>query len=264
VDLAKIRKKSLQSHSAADKVLQHDSVATSGALLLATGTGAENSATSDVESFQDSDQVSQFLSVDCIPFSPEILQVRRPEPLQLKSDRIVNQTPLEIILAGRVAAGCDLESEGADEDISTLIPDYSEFLSFRVSNEIYGINILDIKEIIKPRTVTEVPRTPAFLSGIISLRGTIIPIMDMRKRLDLPKVDTTGKERVVVIRSQDSFSGLLVDEILQVLRIQQQAIEPAPSVLDGIDRDFVSGIGRAGSSLIIILNLATVTDSTEY
>ncbi|HIJ97213.1 MAG TPA: chemotaxis protein CheW [Desulfuromonadales bacterium] len=170
------------------------------------------------------------------------------------------RTPLDIILAGRSAAGCDHEAAVTDDETDTLVIDYLEFLSFRVSDETYGINIQDIKEIIKPRTVTEVPRTPAFLAGIISLRGTVIPIIHMRERLGLPRVATTGKERVIVIRNRESFSGLLVDEILQVVRVQQRAIEAAPAVLEGIDRDFVSAIGRSEGRLIIILNLETVTN----
>jgi purine-binding chemotaxis protein CheW len=119
---------------------------------------------------------------------------------------------------------------------------------------------MDIKEIIKPREVTEIPRAPKFVSGIISLRGTIIPIIDMRARLGLPRENVIGKERVVVIKHAQSFSGLLVDEVIQVVRINNENMEPAPSVLEGIDRDFVNGIGRSVGRLIIILNLKSIAD----
>ena len=170
-------------------------------------------------------------------------------------------TPLEVILAGRTAAGCDDESILADEETSDAVAEAClEFLCFRVSDEIYGINIMDIKELIKPREVTEVPRAPAFVSGVLSLRGTIIPIIDMRIRLGLAGESPTGKERVVVIRTDNTLSGLLVDEVIQVVKVQQEAIEAAPAVLDGIDRDFISGLGRADGRLIIILNLETIAD----
>ena len=170
-------------------------------------------------------------------------------------------TPLEAILAGRTAAGCDDESILADEETSGTVAEAClEFLCFRVSDEIYGINIMDIKELIKPREVTEVPRAPAFVSGVLSLRGTIIPIIDMRVRLGLAHESLTGKERIVVIRTDNSLSGLLVDEVIQVVKVQQDAIEAAPAVLDGIDRDFISGLGRTDGRLIIILNLATIAD----
>jgi len=170
-------------------------------------------------------------------------------------------TPLEAILAGRTAAGCDYESILTDEETSETASEACfEFLCFRISNEIYGINIMDIKELIKPREVTEVPRAPAFVSGVLSLRGTIIPVIDMRVRLGLANEAPTGKERIVVIRTNNSLSGLLVDEVIQVVKVPQDAIETAPAVLDGNDRDFISGLGRADGRLIIILNLETIAD----
>jgi purine-binding chemotaxis protein CheW len=123
---------------------------------------------------------------------------------------------------------------------------------------------MDIKEIIKPREVTEVPRAPHFVSGVLSLRGTIIPIIDMRERLGLACAEPTGKERIVVIKNINSFSGLLVDEVIQVVKVPQDAIEPAPTVLDGIDRDFVSGLGCSDGRLIIILHLENITDINLY
>jgi len=168
--------------------------------------------------------------------------------------------PIEVILAGRRAAGCNEESSVVDELSQAVSENCTEYLCFRVSDEIYGINIMDIKEIIKPREVTEIPRAPQFVSGIISLRGTIIPVIDMRSRLGLLRENVTGKERVVVIKIDQSFSGLLVDEVIQVLRVDNENMEPAPSVLEGIDRDFVSGIGRSAGRLIIILNLKSIAD----
>jgi purine-binding chemotaxis protein CheW len=174
-------------------------------------------------------------------------------------------TPLEAILAGRTAAGCDDESVLADDVTSEVVTESClEFLCFRVSDEIYGINIMDIKEIIKPREVTEVPRAPHFVSGILSLRGTIIPIIDMRVRLGLDRAEPTGKERIIVIKNNNSLSGLLVDEVIQVVQVPQDAVEAAPTVLDGIDRDFVSGLGRSEGRLIIILHLENIADIDLY
>ena len=135
-----------------------------------------------------------------------------------------------------------------------------EFLCIRISNETYGINIMRIKEIIKPREVTEVPLAPSFLSGIISLRGVIIPVLDTSKRLGLARKEVTGKERLVVVKHGESFSGLLVDEVIQVVRIGMDEIESAPAVTDGINRDFIDGIRRTENQMIILLNLETITD----
>jgi purine-binding chemotaxis protein CheW len=173
--------------------------------------------------------------------------------------------PLDIILAGREAAGCDddlpLASEG---QAAKEIEEYEEILCFRISDEIYGINILELKEIIKPRETTEVPRTPPFIMGVVSLRGVIIPVFNMRERLGLSQGVQNGRERIVIVKRQEGFTGLLVDEVIQVVRIGKECREPAPAVLEGIDRDFVSGIGRTGAMMIILLNVASITDINLY
>lgn len=171
------------------------------------------------------------------------------------------RTPLEAILAGRTAAGCDADSDDTGDIGSESSEESSrEFLCFRVSNEIYGIDIMDIKEIIKQREVTEVPRAPAFVSGILSLRGVIIPVIDMCLRLGLVRSGQGGKERIIVVKGKNSLSGLLVDEVFQVVRVKAGAFEEAPAVMDGIDRDFISGIGRSEERLIIIVNVENCAD----
>ena len=180
------------------------------------------------------------------PFSP----LRRGGPID----------PIKAILAGREAAGCGDEPDASPEQAAAEVEDFEEFLCFRVSDEIYGINIMQIKEIIKPREVTEVPRAPSFVSGVISLRGVIIPILDMPDRLGLRRGATTGRERVVVVRHGEAFTGLLVDEVIQVVRIVKNSVEPAPAVLEEINREFVAGIGRSEDRMIILLNLDTIAD----
>lgn len=182
----------------------------------------------------------------------------RQNPLPRRARHI---DPLDIILAGRAAAGCDddlpLASEG---QVVAEVTEYEEILCFRISDEIYGINILELKEIIKPRETTEIPRAPAFIMGVISLRGVIIPIFNMRERLGLPQGAPSGRERIVIAKRNEGFTGLLVDQVIQVVRIGKEGREPAPAVLEGIDRDFVSGIGRTDTMMIILLNVASITD----
>jgi purine-binding chemotaxis protein CheW len=186
-------------------------------------------------------------------------------PAPPSSQRIVPRDPLEAILSGREAAGCGESKSLVSETHSVAeIADYQEFLCFKVSDEVYGVDIMDIKELIKPREVTEVPRAPSFVSGVISLRGVIIPIIDMLDRLGLARETVTGRERVIVVRQGESFSGLLVNEIIQVVRIAKDNIEAAPTVLEGIDRDFVTGIGRADGRMIILLNLCNIIDIHLY
>jgi purine-binding chemotaxis protein CheW len=166
---------------------------------------------------------------------------------------------LETILAGReLATGSD--DNASIQALAYASEEVEEYLCFRVAHEGYAISIMAIKEIVKPRDVTEVPRMPAFIIGVISLRGVIIPVMDMRLRLSLPVNPATGRERIIVLRMETGFCGVLVDEVIQVARIKKSAIEDPPAVLDGIDRDFVTGLGHFDNRMLIILNLGAILD----
>ncbi len=165
--------------------------------------------------------------------------------------------PLQKMFAGREASG--LSGEAGDER-ENAVNHYEEYLTFRLADETYGVNIMEMREIIKPREVTEMPCAPLFLLGIISLRGVIVPVLDMRIRLNLGKGNSSETERIIVVKHEDGFFGLLVDEVLNVAKISSESIEPSPGVLDAIGRDFVSGIGRAGEKMIIMLDLEYVAD----
>lgn len=178
-----------------------------------------------------------------------------PEPAPVRSA----YDALSVILSGREDAA-DPEEASAFRRQSLLASDVEEYLCFRVADEEYALNIMAIKEIIKPRDVTEVPRMPAFIAGVISLRGVIIPVMDMRLRLSLPVREATGRERIVVLRTAAGFCGVLVDEVVQVAKIQKGDIEPPPAVLEEIDRDFVRGLGHFDNRMLILLNLDTLID----
>jgi len=237
MDLAKIRKKALllRKDSGDERFIAPSSSSEPKIDEIKSVPSAPVST--NVDFFQKESSSSPFVASAA---APPLIAAIHPERVAAAC------TPLAAILAGRTAAGCDGESILAEEVSGEIVAEAPlEFLCFRVSDEIYGINIMEIKEIIKPREVTEVPRVPVFVSGILSLRGTIIPIIDMRVRLGLTREKSTGKERIVVIRSSDSFSGLLVDEVIQVVQVQLDTVEAAPTILDGIDRNFISGLGRS-------------------
>jgi len=168
--------------------------------------------------------------------------------------------PLALLLAGRAIGRSDAGMQTVDLDIENDGKDFQELLCFRVAEEKYGVNIMEIKEIIKPREVTQVPRVPPYVSGVLSLRGIIIPVFNMHKRLGHAVAQGSGKERIIVMKKGEEFCGVMVDEVIQVVRIASATIEPPPAVLDGIDRDFVGGIGRFEGQMLILLNLEKVLD----
>ncbi|UCG39269.1 MAG: chemotaxis protein CheW [bacterium] len=138
-----------------------------------------------------------------------------------------------------------------------------QLLTFMLSGEEYALNIMDIKEIIRPKEATEVPRTPEYILGILSLRGTIIPIFDVNIRLGLKGGEPGSQNRIVVVKWREHLYGLLVDSVVQVLDIPIGMIEPPPEILGGVEGDFLRGVGKMDDRLIILLNLGRILDVEE-
>jgi purine-binding chemotaxis protein CheW len=149
-----------------------------------------------------------------------------------------------------------LASQDLQEDAG-----FSQFLAFQLGPEEYALDITRISEIIKPREYTDIPRVPDFILGLISLRGVVVPVFDLRRRFKLGETRIDAASRVVVCKEDDVTVGLLVDSIKQVIRLAADRIEPPPAVLTGIDRNLVSGVGRFQGRMIILLNLASVLDA---
>lgn len=149
------------------------------------------------------------------------------------------------------------------EEVKEEEEEQLQLLTFKLGGEEYALNIMDIKEIIRPREATEVPRTPDHILGIFSLRGKIIPIFDVSLRLGLPQGERGPQNRIVVVKSQEHFFGLHVDSVVQVLDIPLSKIEPPPEILGGVEGEFLRGIGRIDDRLIILLNLGRVLKMDE-
>jgi purine-binding chemotaxis protein CheW len=130
-----------------------------------------------------------------------------------------------------------------------------QYLVFHLGIEEYALDITRISEIIKVREFTDIPGTPQFILGIISLRGIVVPVFDLRRRLNLGESELTPTSRIVVCQLDDMTVGLLVDRIGQVVNLSDDDVEPPPAVLSGLDREMVTGIGRSQGHMIILLNL---------
>lgn len=144
------------------------------------------------------------------------------------------------------------------EEVKEEEEEQLQLLTFRLGGEEYALNIMDIKEIIRPKETTEVPKTPDYILGIFSLRGTIIPVFDVCLRLGLPSGERGPQNRIVVVKFQEHFFGLHVDSVVQVLDIPLSRIEPPPEILGGVEGEFLRGIGRIDERLIILLNLGRI------
>jgi len=149
------------------------------------------------------------------------------------------------------------------EEVKDEEEEQLQLLTFMLGGEEYALNIMDIKEIIRPREATEVPRTPDFILGIFSLRGTIIPVFDVSLRLGLPRGERGPRNRIVVVKSREHLFGLHVDSVVQVLDIPLGKIEPPPEILGGVEGEFLRGIGRIDDRLLILLNLDRILKLDE-
>lgn len=148
-----------------------------------------------------------------------------------------------------------LTARDARDDAGTI-----QFLAFQLGPEEYALDITRISEIIKPREYTDLPRVPEFILGLISLRGVVVPVFDLRRRFRLGETPPGAAARIVVCREGEVTAGLLVDSINQVIKLSADRIEPPPAVLSGVDRNLVEGVGRYQGRMIILLNLASVLD----
>lgn len=158
----------------------------------------------------------------------------------------------------------ELQEESVD-DIGTLRGENSaaaegltELLGFMLADEEYALDILEIKEIIRLQTITPVPRTPDYLKGIITLRGVIVPVFDLRSRLGLKEAEHGPRTRIVVVYRGDEFAGMIVDSITQVMRVSEDRIEPPPPTIGTVEAEFIKGVTRHQERLIILLNLSRV------
>lgn len=134
---------------------------------------------------------------------------------------------------------------------------------FRVGNELYGLDIMRIKEIIRPQKMTPVPKAPSFIEGVINLRGTVIPVADLRKRFDQQVSENLRKNRVLVCAMDKRMVGLLVDEVTEVRRFTRQEITPAPMFFKEQGTDFFLGVARQDDLLVMLLDLDRVLSSEE-
>jgi purine-binding chemotaxis protein CheW len=131
-------------------------------------------------------------------------------------------------------------------------------VTFFLAREEYGIDVRLVQEIIRVAEITPVPRAPAAIKGVINLRGRIIPVIDLKRRLGLGEVETSRVARVVVVRLKDRLVGLLVDGASQVLKVPLSIIEPAPEEVVEIDANYIRGVAKLEKRLIILVDLVKI------
>ena len=143
-----------------------------------------------------------------------------------------------------------------------------QYLTFRLAGKLYAVGILDVDEIIEPSDITELPRSPDYIRGVINLRGNVVPVIDLTARMG-HGVTTINKRSCIVMvevdnsRGQSQPLGMLVDAVNEIVEIGQANIRPAPDMGDSLDTSFIQAMGRVDENFFILLDIQHVLSSEQ-
>jgi len=141
--------------------------------------------------------------------------------------------------------------------------DLLQLVSFVIQNEEFGVDILKVQEIIRPMDITRVPNAPTFVEGVINLRGRIVPIVDLRARFGLPPRAQDKDTRIVVVELHEQVTGFMMDAVKEVIRVDEDVIEPPPELAIGVDTEYLKGVAKLDDRLLILLDLEEVLSDDE-
>ncbi|SBV36131.1 purine-binding chemotaxis protein [uncultured Stenotrophomonas sp.] len=138
-----------------------------------------------------------------------------------------------------------------------------EYLSFTLGNEHYGVDILKVQEIRGYDAVTRVPDAPDYIKGVINLRGTIVPVIDLRLKLRLEQARYDAFTVMIVLNMEDRVVGIVVDSVSDVIPLSAEQIRPKPEFGAAVDTRFISGIGTQDERMLILLDIETLLDTAD-
>jgi len=136
-----------------------------------------------------------------------------------------------------------------------------KFTIFKIGDEIFGIGIERVVEILKAQKIFTIPGLPEFLSGVMSVRGNIVPVIDLRRRFGIKP--SGNKERIIIVRYGQEKISFLVDDIKEILSLSPEEIRTPPSIFKGFKTEYLTGLGKHGERIIILLNIDSLLTSEE-
>lgn len=138
-----------------------------------------------------------------------------------------------------------------------------QYVIFNLADEFYGVNIATVESIIKVQDITRMPHMPNFVEGITNLRGKVIPVIDLRKRFQLPATEENDDTRIVVVEIDGIMAGMVVDRVTEVLRVSDENIEPPSPMVSTVSTAFITSIAKVEARLIILLDLGKILTIEE-
>ncbi len=139
-----------------------------------------------------------------------------------------------------------------------------QWVTFRLDNETYGINVMQVQEVLRYSEIAPVPGAPQYVLGIINLRGNVVTVIDTRLRFGLNQEDTTDQTRIVIIETENQVVGILVDAVAEVVYLRQSEIETTPNVGNDETAKFIQGVCHKNEELLILVDLEKMMSDEEW
>ncbi|MGF7057144.1 chemotaxis protein CheW [Brassicibacter mesophilus] len=146
---------------------------------------------------------------------------------------------------------------------TTNIVEEKKYVAFKIDEEYYGIDINNVKAIERVQAFTRIPNAPEYVKGVINLRGEVVPVIDLRKRFGIDCKEIDSDSRIIIVLTNETLIGLLVDSSSEVMQLNSDSIDNPPEIKDNISDDFVKGVGKKDSKLIILIDIEKVIGYRE-
>ena len=147
------------------------------------------------------------------------------------------------------------------------ITETRQYLTFKLANEVYALDVATVREVLDFTTVTRIPRTPEFMRGVINLRGSVVPVVDLRLAFGMTATEKTVNTCIIVVEvrldGDTAIMGALADSVEEVIDLEPEQIEPAPQIGTSIKTDFIRGMGKRESNFLMILDIDRVFSADQ-
>jgi purine-binding chemotaxis protein CheW len=147
------------------------------------------------------------------------------------------------------------------------IAETTQYLTFKLSDEVFALDITKVREVLDFTSVTKVPRTPEFMRGVINLRGSVVPVVDMRLKFGMTKTEQTVNTCIIIVEvkvdDETTILGALADSVQEVMDLEPDNIEPAPKIGTRLNTEFIRGMGKRDGAFVIILDADRVFSAEE-
>jgi purine-binding chemotaxis protein CheW len=138
-----------------------------------------------------------------------------------------------------------------------------QFVIFSINNENFGVEIVQVKEIIKPMEIFKVPDTPAYIEGLINLRGKVHTVFNLRKKFHLPDKELDDNTKIIIVNVNELMVGFIVDEVMEIIRVEDADIEMTPPSITTLNKKYLNGIAKVGEKVLILIDLGQALSIEE-